>query len=250
MTEAGTAVVVGATGALGAAIVQRLRAARLIVVAVARDATPLARLAEADPGVLACPADISEAASHDAIAHTSAAPVRMVVQATGLPPAGPLERIDPDALGAAVVLKVGGLLRLARAVDDRLAAGSRIVALGGHFGSEPAPHACAAGVVNAGLANLVRQLSDAYGPRGVTVHLVAPGPVDTPRLRSLAETAAASRGVPVDSVLEEYRAHSPRGQLTSVEEVSWAVAQLLAPEAGALNGATLALDGGARRGLF
>jgi hypothetical protein len=33
-------------------------------------------------------------------------------------------------------------------------------------------------------------------------------------------------------------------------EVAWAVATLLAPEAGALDGATLALDVGARRGIF
>jgi NAD(P)-dependent dehydrogenase (short-subunit alcohol dehydrogenase family) len=250
MTETGTAVVVGATGALGGAIARRLRAVGLSVVAVARDEAALARLAEADRGMLACPADIGEAVSQDAIARAVEGPVRMVVQATGLPPAGPLERIEPDALGAAVSLKVGGLLRLVRAVDERLDAGSRVVALGGHFGAEPAPHACAAGVVNAGLANLVRQLSDAYGPRGITVHLLAPGPVDTPRLRGLAESAAASRDVDVDSVLEEYRAHSARRALTSVEEVSWVVGQLLAPEAGALHGATLALDGGARRGLF
>jgi hypothetical protein len=38
--------------------------------------------------------------------------------------------------------------------------------------------------------------------------------------------------------------------MTTVDQVSWAVAQLLAPEADALHGATLALDGGARRGLF
>jgi hypothetical protein len=38
--------------------------------------------------------------------------------------------------------------------------------------------------------------------------------------------------------------------MTTVDQVSWAVTQLLAPEADALHGATLALDGGARRGLF
>jgi uncharacterized BrkB/YihY/UPF0761 family membrane protein len=54
----------------------------------------------------------------------------------------------------------------------------------------------------------------------------------------------------IDTVLDEYRRQSPLGRLTTVDEVGWAVAQLLAPEADALHGATLALDGGARRGLF
>ena len=112
-----------------------------------------------------CAADIG---SDDAVAAIAAAvgdrPVRMVVQAAGLPAAGPLATIEPDALGRAVALKCGGLLRLVRAVEHNLHPGSRIVALGGHYGIEPAPYACAAGVTNAALANLVRQLATAYGP--------------------------------------------------------------------------------------
>ena len=236
----GLGVVVGASGALGSAIAARLRGAGLDVIGVARTAT--------QPD---CAADIG---SDDAVAAIEAAvdgrPVRMVVQAAGLPAAGPLATIEPDALGRAVALKCGGLLRLVRAVDGQLGRGARIVALGGHFGSEPAPYACAAGVTNAALANLVRQLAIAYGPRGITAHLVAPGPADTPRLRGLAETAAAERGVSVEEVLAERAAESPLGRLVTPDEVAWAVATLLAPEADALLGSTLALDMGARRGIF
>lgn len=238
----GVAVVVGASGALGGAVAQALRGAGLTVVAVARTAAA---------GV--CAADIGSDSAVDDIAAAVAAvegPVRMVVQAAGLPAAGPLETISPDALGHAVALKCGGLLRLVRAVDDRLERGSRIVALGGHYGIEPAPYACAAGVTNAALANLVRQLADSYGPRGVTAHLVAPGPADTPRLRGLSEQAARRRGVPVDQVLAERAAESPLGRLVTPGEVAWAIATLLAPEADALHGSTLALDMGARRGIF
>lgn len=240
MSTDGIGVVVGATGALGGAIAERLTKEGLHVVGVARTGAE-------------CAADIG---SDDAVAAIRGAvgaldgPVRMVVQAAGLPAAGPLETIEPDALGRAVALKAGGLLRLVRAVDDRLVAGSRIVALGGHYGSEPAPYACAAGVTNAALANLVRQLAIAYGPRGVTAHLVAPGPADTPRLRGLSEQAAQRRAVPVEQVLAERAAESPLGRLVTPTEVAWAVALLLAPEAGALHGSALALDMGARKGIF
>jgi NAD(P)-dependent dehydrogenase (short-subunit alcohol dehydrogenase family) len=244
---ASIAVVVGSSGALGGAITARLRAAGLVTVGVSRDATA----GEVD---VACRADIGADSAGEAIAAAVAeagdGPVRMVVQAAGLPSTGPLATVEPDALGRAVALKVGGLLRLLRAVDTRLAAGSRIVALGGHYGSEPAPYACAAGVTNAALANLVRQLATAYGPRGITAHLVAPGPADTPRLRALCAQAAAAREVPVEQVLAERAAESPLGRLITPGEVAWAVATLLAPEADALHGSTLALDLGARRGLF
>jgi len=244
------AVVVGATGAVGGAIVARLRRAGVPVVAVARDAERLDLLSSADDGITPVRADIGEDSSAQAIADAVGGPVCMVVQSAGLPASGPLATIEPDALGRLVSVKVGGLLRLVRAVDEHLFEGSRVVAIGGHFGSEPTPQTCGAGVTNAALANVIRQLADFYGPRGITVHLVAPGPLDTDRLHRLAGSAAQARGVDVQTVLDEYRSHSPLGRLCTVDQVGWVVAQLLAPEADALHGATLALDGGARRGLF
>ncbi len=250
MSQIAQAVVVGATGEVGAAIVARLRKAEIPVVAVARDRDRLEQLSATDDGITACPADIGDDSAIEAIAAAVSAPVRMVVQSAAVPPAGPLSTIEPDALGRSVSLKLGGLLRLIRAVDDRLVEDARIVAIGGHFGSEPTPQTCGAGVTNAALANLIRQLADAYGPRGVTVHMVAPGALETDRLRRFASAHAQERGVSVDTVLDEYRSHSPLGRMTTVDQVSWAVVQLLAPEAVALHGSTLALDCGARRGLF
>ncbi|MGZ6779615.1 MAG: SDR family oxidoreductase [Mycobacterium sp.] len=250
MSPSGQAVVVGATGEVGGAIVARLRKAAVPVVAVARDRERLEQMSATDDGVTACPADIGDDSSAEAIAAAVSGSVRMVVQSAAEPASPPLATIDPDTLGRSVSLKLGGLLRLIRSVEDRFVQHSRIVAIGGHFGSEPTPQTCAAGVTNAALANLVRQLADAYGPRGVTVHMIAPGVLETDRLRRFAGAAAEGRGVSIEAVLDEYRSHSPLGQLTTVDQVSWAVTQLLAPEADALHGATLALDGGARRGLF
>jgi NAD(P)-dependent dehydrogenase (short-subunit alcohol dehydrogenase family) len=147
-------------------------------------------------------------------------------------------------------LKLGGLLRLIRAVEDRFIEGARIVAIGGLFGSEPTPETCGAGITNAALANLIRQLSDAYGPKGVTVHMIAPGALETVRLRRFAGAEAQERGVSVETVLDEYRSESSLHRLTTPDQIAWAVTQLLAPEADALHGATIALDGGSRRGIF
>src|SRR6187401_2941249 len=76
-------------------------------------------------------------------------PSGMVVQSAAVPPAGPLATIAPEVLGRSVSLKLGGLLRLIRAVEDRFSQGSRIVAIGGVFGSQPTPQTCGAGVTNA-----------------------------------------------------------------------------------------------------
>ena len=250
MSADAQAVVVGATGEVGAAIVARLRKAVVPVVAVARNRERLEQLSATDDGITACRADIGEDSAGEAIAAAVSGPVRMVVQSAAEPASPPLATLDPEILGPSVSLKLGGLLRLIRAVEDRFVEGSRIVAIGGQFGSEPTPETCAAGVTNAALANLIRQLADAYGPRGVTVHMIAPGALETERLRRFAGAAAQERGVSVETVLDEYRSQSSLGRLTTPDQISWAVTQLLAPEADALHGATLALDCGSRRGLF
>lgn len=244
----GAAIVIGATGAVGGVIRERLRQDGVPVIAVARNASALQALADADSGTLACPADVGTEESAGRIADACArvgGHVRAVVQATGLPPSGPLQTIDPAALGALVELKLGGLLRAVRAVEDRMAENGRIVAIVGHFGPEPSPRACGAGITNAALANLIRQLADHYGPRGITAHLVAPEP-----LHNIAAATAKDRGSDIETVLSEYRSHSPLDRLTTVREVAWAIAMLLQPEAQALHGATVALDSGSRHGLF
>ena len=97
--------------------------------------------------------------------------------------------------------------------------------------------------------NLSRQLSLAYGRRGVTSHVIAPGPADTERLRAVAAARAARDGVDLDRVMADLAAESSLGRFTSPNEVAWGVEMLLAPEADAMTGSTLMLDSGRRRGL-
>jgi NAD(P)-dependent dehydrogenase (short-subunit alcohol dehydrogenase family) len=243
------AVVVGATGAFGNAIVDRLAAAGLGVVAVARTAASLAALQARHPGLIACAADIAADDAIEAIRAALTGPVRMVVHGPGVAVAGGILTAPTESMVDAVNIKVGGMLRLVRAVDGRLRRGSRLVAIGGHYGFEPTAYAAAAGVANSALANVMRQLSLAYGERGVTAHLIAPGPADTERLRRVAADRAKLRGVTVEVVLDEMKAESSIRAFTTPGQVAWAVAMLLDPEADALTGSALMLDSGRRRGL-
>jgi NAD(P)-dependent dehydrogenase (short-subunit alcohol dehydrogenase family) len=243
------AVVVGATGAFGQAIVAKLVAAGVGVLAVARTAENLSALVKQHPSVMPCIADIASDSAMQQISDVIDKPVRMVVHGPGVAVAGGILTAPTSALVDSVNIKVGGMLRLARAVDAHLVSGSRLVAIGGHYGFEPTAYAAAAGVANAALVNVMRQLSLAYGARGITAHLVAPGPADTERLRRVAADRAAMRGISTEAVLDEMRAESSTGRFTTPEQVAWAVAMLLAPEADAMTGSTLMLDSGRRRGL-
>ncbi len=245
------AVVAGATGALGSAIVHRLRAEGLVVVAIARSSADLDRLTSDDDGVIPLRGDLADDGITAALDTIVDGPVRMLVQAAGLPGSGNIDTITGDEIARGIDTKIGGFVRLIRGVQDHLTEGSRIVVLGGHYGFEPSPAAPLAGMANAALGNFVRSLADRWGPHGVTVHLVAPGPVESPRMTGIAQRTADGRGdgATAEQVLDEYRSGSPLGRLTTIDEVAWAVGILLAPEAAALHGSTLSLDAGRRRGI-
>jgi NAD(P)-dependent dehydrogenase (short-subunit alcohol dehydrogenase family) len=242
-------VVAGASGALGRAIVERLVDRGVGVVAVGRTEGPLLELSGGRPEVIPCVADITNDAGAGAIAGAIPGPVGMVVNSAAAPMGGGILDVAPEVLSAAVDVKVNGTLRLVRAAMAQMSVDSRVVAIGGNLGYDPIPEAATAGVGNAALANAMRQLGQALGPAGITVHVVAPGPVWTERLQRLLADAAAERGVPEGVIVDEFRSRSPIGHLTTIDEVAWAVALLLDPEARAIAGGTMILDAGQRTSI-
>ena len=240
------AVVTGATGTLGRQVVATLAAEGLLVVAVRRSGATTgsgeASTVAADLGDDSCIAGIREA--------TPAGRLAMVVHSVGLPGAPDVSSVEPSLLARAVDIKAGGLLRLMRALDDRIEPGTRVVAVGGHMGDEPTEHAPLAGVANAALANLVRQLAGPLGRRQASVHLIAPGPFESDRVDTMVARKAVALGLDESTVRDELLADVPQGRLPTADDVAWAIGMLLAPSASAMNGSTLFLDGGSRRGIF
>jgi NAD(P)-dependent dehydrogenase (short-subunit alcohol dehydrogenase family) len=246
------AVVVGAGGSMGAVITERLAAAGLDVLAIGRSEGPLRALEGRVRGISLCLADIARDSAIDAIrAAVGDRRVRMAVHAAGLPASamGGVLEASTEGTAEAFEIKVGGMMRLVRAVDARLGRGARLVAIAGHYGLEPGAHSANPGVANAALINLMRQLSMACGKRGVSAHVIAPGPTDTERLGRAIARRAASRGVSIEALRDEIRSESPMNAIATCNQVAWAVTLLLAPEAEVLTGSTLALDYGRRRGL-
>jgi NAD(P)-dependent dehydrogenase (short-subunit alcohol dehydrogenase family) len=79
---------------------------------------------------------------------------------------------------------------------------------------------------------------------GVTANAVCPGFVDTDMTATSVQRIAAATGRSETEAEAAVAAMSPLGRLLAPEEVAFAVAFLAAPEAGAINGQTLVLDGG------
>lgn len=244
-----TAVIVGATGSFGLAITRRLVGRGLRVVAVARSAERLEALAGENELVAPCVADIGDDSSIPTISRHLSGPVKLAMFAAGLPVRGSADTIEPGALVTGANIKLAGTVRLLHAVRDRLVAGSRFVAFAGTLGLEPRAHEAGPGAINAAVFNLMRQISLLYGPRGVTVHTIAPGPVDTPRLRQIVSRVAQERAADFDAVWNEYESRNSLGRLPTIDEIAWAATLLLDPEADALHGGTLHLDAGGLGGV-
>lgn len=249
-------VVVGATGAIGRVVTDRLVAEGHRVLAVARSTDELATLADRRQGVSTVAADVTDPASGDAVAAAvGGAGVRVIAYLASAPLGGDILETDDDVIARAFAVKVGGLLRLVRALHGPLrdaaeqGPGARVLAVGGNLGFDPVPTASTAGLANAAQANLVRQLARAMGPDGITCHTIAPGPVDTPRWRTLARAAADRRGVPIEEVRAEAAAGAATGELTTPDQVAWAIARLCDAEAVVLTGGSLVLDGGRRTAI-
>lgn len=243
------AVVAGASGAIGSRIVERLAERDLGVLAVGRTRSALEAVGEGLDHFEVCVTDIGDDDSVPQIRAALLGPCRAAINAAAAPMGGHVDEVAPKAVLAAVDIKVNGTMRLVRAVDDQLGEDSRIIVLGGNLGLDPIPEAATAGVGNAALANLVRQLSRSLGGRGITSHVVAPGPVWTDRLQILLADAAAARGISEAEVMEEFEARSPIGHIVTIDEVVWAVMLLLDPEARAMTGGTLLLDAGQRTAI-
>jgi len=247
----GWAIVSGASGAIGPAVVQRLAARGFDVVALARDPARLDVLAVAPGATLQKIAvDVRDPDLGTRLEEAlGSGGVGMVVHMAAAPTAGGIMEAPFSSIHDALDVKVMGLLNLVRVTRNRLVDDARIVAVGGNLAYDPQPDAAVSGIGNAALANAVRQLQRAFAGTGVTCHMVAPGPVATSRFDTLVAAEAARQGITHEEAMAAALASSPLRRLTTPEEVAWAISLLADPEAGSLAGSTLLLDCGRRTGI-
>ena len=89
-------------------------------------------------------------------------------------------------------------------------------------------------VSKVGVIMLTRCMAAEFGPYGIRVNSVAPGPIETPMTESLRETGA----------LQAQGGALPLGRMAKPEEVSNAVLFLTSDESSYITGKTLGVDGG------
>jgi NAD(P)-dependent dehydrogenase (short-subunit alcohol dehydrogenase family) len=106
------------------------------------------------------------------------------------------------------------------------------------------------GAAKAAVLNLTKSLAQEFGPRGIHVNAVSPGPVSTDLWlgeHGVAETVAAKAGVDADTARKQIVAGMggiPTGRFTTAEEVATLVVMLASERAANVTGANFVIDGG------
>jgi len=231
------ALVTGANRGIGLATARALRDAGYQVAATYRS-TPID-----EPGITAVRCDVNDADSVDAAfseIENSLGPVTILVSNAGITKDGLVLRMGEDDFTSVIDSNLTGGFRVAkRAVKPMMKARfgrivfiSSIVGLGGQAGQ--ANYAAS----KAGLHGLSRSLAKEFASRGVTVNVVAPGPIATDMTAALTEDQLAA----MTNVV-------PLGRMGEPEEIAAAVTFLASDAAGYITGTVIPVDGGMAMGL-
>ena len=146
-------------------------------------------------------------------------------------------------------MKVLATIKMIRAARPHLAASDqgRVVVITGSASRTRFPYLLTSTVMNSGLEALVSSLASQFGPDGIAVNAVSPGPVNTRRYQGLVDAVAAHTGLDPASARRHIDESIPAGRITEPEDVARLVAYLVSPAAASVTGATYVIDGGQSR---
>ena len=245
------AVVTGASKGIGLAVVQTLAAEGARVIAGARTVdslsdlervTPVAiDLSNADgPGELVGRAIELHGRIDVLVNNIGSAPVR---------PGGFLGTTDAD-FERSLQLNFFAALRATRAalLDMRKRGDGVIVNIGSvNSFFEPDAGVIDYGAAKAALTNVAKSLSQEFGPEGIRITTIAPGPVATDLWLGkggVADTLGEATGAGPDAIRQQAMAGMATGRFTTPAEVASIVALLASPRAGNVTGSNWVIDGG------
>ncbi|MGW2935511.1 SDR family NAD(P)-dependent oxidoreductase [Streptomyces sp. NPDC055722] len=239
-----TALVTGSTTGLGAAIAEALAAAGAFVVVSGRDerrgADVVARI-EKDGGAAAfVKADLSSGTdvigrfATDAVAAAGGRIDVLVNNAALLLTPTPTAEVAQQTIDEALAVSVRSMFLLTGLLAPSMAERGHgaVVNLGSISGMRGMAQSALYNMTKAAVHSLTMSWAAEYGPQGVRVNTVAPGPTLTEKVAAMEEHLT-----PIIARMPSRRAGTP-------EEVAAAVVFLASDEASQVHGATLTVDGG------
>lgn len=256
-----TALVTGAASGIGRACALHLAAAGARVRAVDRDGPGLERLAAeaaaeagtgtetgagAGPGAAVLETVVADLTDLDE-AERLAAGTDILVNNAGIQLVRPIQEFPPEEFSGILALMLNAPFRMIRgALPHMYGQGwGRIINVSSVHGLRASPYKSAYVAAKHGLEGLSKVAALEGAAHGVTSNCVSPGYVRTPLVERQIADQSAAHGIPEDRVVSEIMlVRSARKRLVEPEEVAAAVAFLCTPQAAAVTGISLPLDGG------
>lgn len=238
-----TAIVCGASAGIGLGIAESLAEAGANVVLFARRRELLEREA-ARLGGLAVAGDVRSAEDAERLVANAAEAfggIDILVNNSGGPPRMRASELTPERIEEAVALLLSSVVRITSLCLPYLERGGhgRIVNVTSTSVREPIDDLALSNVVRPGVIGWAKTLARELGPTGITVNSVAPGRIDTERIRELWPEG------PTEADL----ATIPLRRLGTPREVGDVVAFLASERASYVTGAVIPVDGGVLRGV-
>lgn len=177
---------------------------------------------------------------------THVGPVDVLVNNAGVATSATVERTTLDQWEAQLDVNATGAFLCTRAVlpGMRERDSGRIVTVASTAALTGARYTAGYTASKHAAVGLMRTVAAEVAGTGVTANAVCPTFVRTDMTARSAERIAAATGRSEQDAEEALATASPLGRLLEPDEVAFAVAFLAAPEAAAINGQALVLDGG------
>ena len=237
------ALVTGAGRGIGRATAERLAAAGVQVMAVARTARELDDLAASTTGVQSLQADVTKDASRiiDETAQRLGR-IDILVNNAGVGSAG--EKLvweqDPARWREAMAVNLDAPFELTRLalpgmIQNRWGRVIMVCSLAALRGGV-APKMSAYAVSKHGVLGLTRAIAVEVAPYGVTCNAVLPGSVRTKTAELKVADEAEVAGISIEEAWEARAARTTGGRLVTAEEVAATIAFLAGDDAGGING--------------
>lgn len=199
--------------------------------------------------VLARVADVSRKEDIDALiaaVRTEYGRIDILVSNSGGPPPGRFLELDDEAWRKAVDLLLMSAVRLARGVLPGMQerGWGRILFITSGSVKQPIQNLILSNSIRAAVTGMAKTLAGEVGRHGITVNCLAPGRIDTERVRSLDENTAARTGRTPAEVRAALEAAIPLGRYGHVNEFGRVAAFLCSEAASYITGSTVVVDGG------
>ncbi|MCP3755157.1 2,3-dihydro-2,3-dihydroxybenzoate dehydrogenase [Streptomyces sp. TBY4] len=255
--EGKIALVTGAAGGIGAAIVRTLAAQGVRVAAVDMDATRLRDLAksviEEGGRVETFPVDVTSSAEVEALVDDVEAlvgPLDFLVNAAGVLRLAEARALTDEEWSLTFAVNTTGVFLVSRAVVNRMVPRGcgAIVTIASNSAGTARTEMAAYAASKAAATMFTKCLGLEVAKFGIRANIVAPGSTDTPMLTSMWQDESSSKAS-IDGVPGSYRVGIPLGKIARPEDVAEAVVFLLSDKAAHITMHDLTVDGGAALGV-